>query len=250
MLTYIAYLDEFGHSGPYVSRIDLYHKTSPVFGLGGIILPASNARKFSAWFHWFKKELFKYEINQSGIPSYHWEKKGSKLFKTKGKLKYKNNNLKILILVLKSLQRYGGYLIYYGIQKYLSPDQHNSNNLYTSVLHNILNQIHLYCSVNNNNAMVILDENGGASQRTRVVDKSALAIFGDTSLFIIIEPVLQAESHLYQNLQCADWICAILTRTFNYISSPHEYPELIWTIADGYKSVIDKYKINSKFNKK
>ena len=36
-MTYFAYLDEFGHIGPYVSRQDLRHNDSPVFGLAGFV---------------------------------------------------------------------------------------------------------------------------------------------------------------------------------------------------------------------
>ena len=38
-LLYFAYLDEFGHIGPYIARDDPKHNDSPVFGLGGMILP-------------------------------------------------------------------------------------------------------------------------------------------------------------------------------------------------------------------
>ena len=31
-MIYIAYLDEFGHVGPYISRSDPRHNDSPVFG--------------------------------------------------------------------------------------------------------------------------------------------------------------------------------------------------------------------------
>lgn len=245
MNTYIIYLDEFGHSGPYVSRNDQHYKTSPIFGLGGIILPAHKARKFSAWFHWFKTKLFEHEINQSGIPSYHWEKKGSKLFKTKANIKYKGNNLNILKYILKNLRKNGGGIVYCGMKKYASVTDHNSNGIYLSQLKEILKRIDDFCKSNcNSNAFVILDENGGQSQRTRIVDKSAASMFGSTSLSSIIEPVLQSESHLYQNLQCADWICAILTRIFNYISSPNEYPELKWTLENnGFYTQIKYNKI-------
>ena len=37
-MTYFAYLDEFGHIGPYVSRQDPRHNDSPVFGLAGFVL--------------------------------------------------------------------------------------------------------------------------------------------------------------------------------------------------------------------
>ena len=38
-MTYIAYLDEFGHIGPYIARDDPRHNDSPVFGLAGFIMP-------------------------------------------------------------------------------------------------------------------------------------------------------------------------------------------------------------------
>lgn len=113
--TYIAYFDEFGHIGPFVSRHDTKHKTSPIFGLGGIILPANTARNFSAWFHWYKESIFSYEIQNSGIPSYNWEKKGSTLFKTHGTLKYGKNNLYILRAVVTKLRQCNGYIMYAGM---------------------------------------------------------------------------------------------------------------------------------------
>ena len=248
MTTYIAYLDEFGHVGPYLSRNDAKYKTSPVFGLGGIILPADTARKFSSWFHWFKKNIFLYEIDNSGIPSYHWEKKGSSLFTTHGNIKYKGNNYELLKLVLKKLSALGGHVIYNGMQKYLLPPLHKSNHLYLSMLSNILEKIHYYCENQNSNSIIILDENGGKSQRTRIVDMSALNIFGSKSYHALVEPVFQAESHLYQNLQCADWICAVLTRIFNYKTCTSEYPELCWTINEGFDYLIHKYQTNSYFS--
>ena len=47
-VTYFAYLDEFGHIGPYVSRADARHNGSPVFGLAGtIIIPISRSQLVS-----------------------------------------------------------------------------------------------------------------------------------------------------------------------------------------------------------
>lgn len=34
-----AYLDEFGHNGPYISRDHKQYNTSPVFGLAGFLMP-------------------------------------------------------------------------------------------------------------------------------------------------------------------------------------------------------------------
>ena len=45
-LIHIAYLDEFGHVGPYAARSDPHHNTSPVFGFAGFIMPADEVRGF------------------------------------------------------------------------------------------------------------------------------------------------------------------------------------------------------------
>ena len=42
----IAYLDEFGHVGPYVSRTHPRHNDSPVFGFAGFVMPAEEVRGF------------------------------------------------------------------------------------------------------------------------------------------------------------------------------------------------------------
>ena len=85
---YIAYLDEFGHIGPYISRIHAQHNTSPVFGLGGLLLPASKVRAFSTWFYQLKGQLLNFEIERAGVPAYRWEKKGSAHFTTTNVLRY------------------------------------------------------------------------------------------------------------------------------------------------------------------
>ncbi len=49
-LIHLAYLDEFGHVGPYVSRSDRRHNDSPVFGFAGFVMPVSEVRAFGTWF--------------------------------------------------------------------------------------------------------------------------------------------------------------------------------------------------------
>src|SRR5690348_14989002 len=54
---YVAYLDEFGHVGPFVSRSHALHNASPVFGLGGIVLPVEHVRSFASFFYRLKCNL-------------------------------------------------------------------------------------------------------------------------------------------------------------------------------------------------
>lgn len=88
--TYIVYLDEFGHVGPYVDVNHSTYKTHPVFGLGGFVLPIEEVRSFSSFFFNLKQNLFEgYDIPQARQIAKEkgetfklstWEKKGSKQY--------------------------------------------------------------------------------------------------------------------------------------------------------------------------
>ena len=79
-MTYFAYLDEFGHVGPYVARTDPKYRESPVFGLAGFVLPADEVRGFGTWFFQRKCEFLAFEIDRSEKHPALWEKKGSSLY--------------------------------------------------------------------------------------------------------------------------------------------------------------------------
>ena len=49
-LIYIAYLDEFGHVGPYVVRRGPRRNDSSVFGFAGFLMSAEEVRAFGTWF--------------------------------------------------------------------------------------------------------------------------------------------------------------------------------------------------------
>lgn len=53
----IAYLDEFGHQGPYISHSHPKFKTHPAFGYAGYVLPAENVRKLGGYFEHIKENL-------------------------------------------------------------------------------------------------------------------------------------------------------------------------------------------------
>ena len=88
--TYIVYLDEFGHIGPYVSSTHPKHNTHPAFGLGGFVLPINAVRPFSSFFFELKLNLFEnFDIKQAKEKARSkgerfqlstWEKKGSKQY--------------------------------------------------------------------------------------------------------------------------------------------------------------------------
>ena len=87
---YIIYLDEFGHLGPYVSRADEKYSESPIFGLAGIVPPASRTREFGTWFYKRKQELLAWEIGEAGRRPATWEKKGAGLYTLKNIINIKS----------------------------------------------------------------------------------------------------------------------------------------------------------------
>lgn len=88
MTIQFVYLDEFGHLGPFMARTASKYNESPVFGLAGIILPDQAVRPFATQVLKLKEFIFKDEIQRSGQPSSHWEKKGTEIFTAKQIAKY------------------------------------------------------------------------------------------------------------------------------------------------------------------
>ena len=77
---YLAYLDEFGHIGPFVDRKHSRYNDSPVFGLAGFAIPADSVRHFRTWFFQRKCQFMKANISRSGKHPWEWEKKGTNLY--------------------------------------------------------------------------------------------------------------------------------------------------------------------------
>ena len=105
-LTCIAYLDEFGHIGPYISRDDPQHNDSPVFGLAGLVLPIEEVRNFGTWFYQRKCELLKFEIDRSDLHPSVWEKKGSALYTVRNVRAYRELRSFTNLMFNKSARRF------------------------------------------------------------------------------------------------------------------------------------------------
>lgn len=70
----LAYIDEIGETGAFVSRDHARYNTSPAFGYAGFIIPEDKARYFGSLVQKDKASLFKREIAQAEHPG-RWEKK-------------------------------------------------------------------------------------------------------------------------------------------------------------------------------
>jgi hypothetical protein len=224
---YIAYLDEFGHVGPFIGRSHEKHNTSPVFGLGGIVLPVERIRPFASYFYRLKCNLLAFEIERAGVRAHRWEKKGASLFTTRNVLKYPELR-RATARLLSRVEKDQGMVFYVGVEKTHSPEEHDPKRLYRAVLREAIKRLDAFCGRDKSLFMMILDEQGDREFREQIVAEASREMFGDARRARMIEPPIQAESHLFQTLQCADWICGLVGRAGCYLVSPTEYGDLAW----------------------
>ena len=223
-MTYFAYLDEFGHIGPFISRTDPRYKDSPVFGLAGFVLPAAKVRGFGTWFYQRKCELLDFEIKRSGVHPAVWEKKGASLFTVTNVTKYRE--LRTLTnRLLNKLTTLGGFVFYVGIAKTSTPLDHDPNQLYKRVLVNAIKRLDDFCEHDCDPAarfIVLLDEH---DQRSALITAAAQSMYGLAPRRHLIEPPFHLQSHRYQTLHAADWIAGLVGRLGVIWTAPADYPD-------------------------
>ncbi|WP_417823151.1 DUF3800 domain-containing protein [Thalassospira lucentensis] len=211
-MTYVAYLDEFGHIGPFTSRTDPKFKESPVFGLAGLILPATEIRSFGTWFFQRKQELLGWEIERAGAHPATWEKKGAALYTLRNVQKYRE--LRALTnRLFNKIEKIGGRVFYVGTEKTAPVGDHDPNRLYLSVLKEAIKRLDHFCEKdcsNGSSFLLVLDEH---DQRQALVTAAAQAMYNPNEpRRRLIEPPFQVESDRYQTLQAADWIAGLVGR--------------------------------------
>lgn len=239
MTHYVAYLDEFGHVGQFVSRAHPQFKTSPVFGLGGLLLPADQIREFAIFFYQLKCQLLAWDLaneNPRNLPAYQWEKKGSKLYTVRNITQYRPLRQSTFRLI-NHIKKVGGHIIYAGEQKGTETKYHDASDTFKRQLLHAVRTIDRYCTQSNSTFMLLLDEQrAGNEWRERNVEACTLAMFEDATEKCrnMVEPPLQGESHLFQTLQCADWICGLVGRLMALAVSPEEYQD--WQPFERYFS--------------
>lgn len=223
-MTYIAYLDEFGHIGPYISRTDPKHNDSPVFGLAGFVLPVEEVRGFGTWFFKRKCELLQFEIDRSGSHPATWEKKGSSLYTVQNITNYPELR-KFTFRLFNKIQKSGGFLFYVGGYKSEPPGTHDPNHLYGYVLREAIKRLDQHCLEDcepNEKFLLALDEH---DQRSSLITHASVSMYGSTPRRSLIEPPFQLESHRYQTMQAADWISGLVGRFGAIWKAPDEFPE-------------------------
>lgn len=221
----IAYLDEFGHIGPFISRNDKQHNTSPVFGLGGIVLPHDQARHIATFMLQLKEGMLARDLAKAGVPAHSWEKKGSELITTRNIRKYVHVREGVRRL-LNEVRVSGGKIFFYGREKFQNPADSRANGLYKTVLAHSIRGIDNFCIRQKDQFLIIMDQHSG---RRQWMETAAKTMFDRKSpARCMIEPPFEVESHLYQTIQVADWVATLLGRLMAFRTYPTQYPDWDW----------------------
>ncbi|MGR9269836.1 DUF3800 domain-containing protein [Rhizobium leguminosarum] len=225
-----AYLDEFGHAGPFYGRNHDRFNTSPVFGLGGFLLPETAIRPFATKFLKLKTNLLQFEIEKSGKNAYEWEKKGSNLFTANSINRYPHIRAAMFRL-LNDVRNSSGKVFYYGREKIRDTEDVRATGLYTTIFSHAIRQIEAYCESIDESFVLIVDEH---SSRKELLETAAKTMFGHTPVRRLLSPPFEVESYLNQNIQAADWVATIISRLWNYkldqdFANYADYEKYFWT---------------------
>lgn len=218
-----AYLDEFGHIGPFSGRKAAKFNESPVFGLAGILLPEAAVRRFATFFLQRKEELLADEIKKSRKMSAMWEKKGASLFRVGTIGKYPEIK-RVAFRIINEIDKCDGKIFYYGREKFKGRTSVNAIGFYTTVLAHTIRDIDKYCSLNevDQNFVIIVDEH---SARKELLECAVKTMFGAEPARRLSSPPFEVESYLNQNIQAADWLATLIGRMWAYRLEPKEFED-------------------------
>lgn len=231
----IAYIDEFGHTGPYISQTHEKYNTHPCFGYGGYVMPADLVRRMGARFKQVKESLLEWEIKQSDVPPSRWEKKGAALLTSKNMKLYGDEIEPALKDIYQTMGKLGGEIFFYGQQKPIGPvsvTKETSQDREAHCLIQAANRLGTLAKQRDDQIFIVMDGTD-THNRERAVATLGATIYsksnGDNRS--IVDIPLQADSHLYGTIQLADWTCALLGRLSAYHFS--EQTEFDWAVDLG-----------------
>ena len=220
----VAYLDEFGHIGPFIGRTEPKYNESPIFGLGGYIIPLEQAREFGSWFFRRKSELLAWEVQQSGLRPALFEKKGSALYTALNVEKYAELR-RFTRRFLANLRKFGASVFFVGIEKTRDLAAHDSDALYEYVLREAIKRLDQHCEELDERFIMVLDEH---PSREKILTVASTSMFGPLQRTRLIEPPFQVLSHRFQTVQAADWLRGLIGRLGCFWIEPAMYADCAW----------------------
>ncbi len=213
----LAYIDEIGETGAFVSKSDRRFKTSPAFGYAGFVVPEITARRFAQRFAREKQTVFAAEIEKADHAG-RWEKKGSEIFHSYTAENYPEQIRVFNALAKILIEKFNGRLFYYANEKPIgTPKQTHLDKdaRETAAMRETLNRLCTYADSRNQQLLVMIDQINEKDRAKRLPNMYG-HILGRASdhaeMKRIVEPPMHVDSALSSNIQFADWVAAAVTR--------------------------------------
>lgn len=216
-----VYVDDFGHSGPYVARTDPKHNTSPIYGFAGFALPASELRAFSSFFLQLKQNNLSDDIKRAQKPVYRWEKKGTNLF-TKNSIQRYRAVREMGFRLLGEIQKRNGFVFYHGREKIRTAEAQNPIGLQTTVLSHSIRRLNRAAGRARMPFSLIMDQ---CSAKLDLLECAQKTMYGTDPCRNMVSPPFEVESHLDQCMQAADWVATLVGRVWAWRLDPEGFSE-------------------------
>ncbi|MEW6875104.1 DUF3800 domain-containing protein [Trueperella pyogenes] len=224
----VAYLDEIGETGAFVSKSHRRFNTSPAFGYGGFVISSDHVTSMSKLFSHNMRTLFKeeYENSVSSGDGF-FEIKGAAVFH-KGTLASPLAPAKFRVfdaMIEKLIRNFDGRLFYYADEKPIGTDKQTLKEQgalekrESDAMRETLNRLARYAKTRSENIFIILDQINEKQRYLRAHRMyghiySRMHDFGEMAS--ILEPLMHVDSKFSANMQFADWIAAFVSRAIEY----------------------------------
>ena len=216
----LAYIDEIGEPGPYISKDHTKYRTSPVFGYGGFVIPDASARKFGSFFTADKRTVFANELVGVENPG-RWERKGSDIF-TADAWEHYRYQIRVFRGLIAKLAEQGGAVFFYAEQKERGTRKQvgvSSEERESTAMQETVNRLCRHAERHDQNILIMMDQINEKQRAARVSEIYA-HIFARAKEFPemrrAVEPPMHIDSALSSNIQFADWVAAAVGRAMDY----------------------------------
>ena len=232
----IAYIDEVGEAGAFISKDHKRFNTSPVFGYAGFVIHEQHVHALSRDVAATKKKFYSFLYGEGteepGDYAPTWERKGSDLLSKHAMGRAgRQEVVELRSLLARIPSRYGGKLFYFVREKPIgSPGQvwgKDTGNSWEAMreertlecLGEAINRLCRHAEHEDQNILLFQDMIN-EKQRFHQVTRSYAHIYSrikdHQEMLRILEAPACIDSELSTNIQCADWVAALIGRACDY----------------------------------
>lgn len=234
----LAYIDEIGEPGAYVSKQHPRFNTNPVFGYAGFVIPERTARHFGRHFTEEKRRQFANELSEIAHPG-RWERKGSDIFTPDAWANYRSQ-VRTFRGLVQRLGNLGGRIFYYADEKEKGTEKQvrlPRTERETRAMQETVNRLCRHAASEDSNLLIMIDQIN-EKQRAEQVSASYAHIFSRSKEFpemeTAVEPPMHIDSTLSSNIQFADWVAAAVSRAIDYQLEPQSQYSWVPQALYGY----------------